>query len=105
MKIIDGKTISPGYAHGRAEILGAEQQDFSKSKIHEDKIDTELARFHSALDASYRDLQQLQARVEAELGTESAEIFSATGRRPDWRGSPGAGTGAAPDCNHQKAKL
>ena len=77
MKIIDGKSISPGYAHGRAEILGAEPQDFSKSKIHEDKIETELARFHSALDASYRDLQQLQARVEAELGTESADIFSA----------------------------
>jgi len=77
MKLIDGKPISPGYAYGRAEILGAEQQDFSKSKIHEDRIDIELARFHSALDASYHDLLQLQARVEAELGTESAEIFSA----------------------------
>src|SRR4030095_903481 len=48
-----------------------------KTRIDVDQIDSELARFHAALDASYHELQQLQARVQSELGTDSADIFSA----------------------------
>jgi phosphotransferase system enzyme I (PtsI) len=77
MRIIAGKAISPGYAQGHAEVLGIYQTDTRRTEIHSNQIDTELSRFHNALDESYRELQQLQERVQSELGTESADIFSA----------------------------
>lgn len=77
MKLIVGKAISPGYAQGRAEILGVDQPDIPQADIRPDQTDIELARFHNALEESYRELTQLQARVQSELGTESADIFSA----------------------------
>lgn len=77
MKIITGKAISPGYAQGRAEILGAGQQDTVIETIAPDRIEAELERFRAALDRSYRELEQLQARVKSELGADSADIFLA----------------------------
>ena len=77
MKVIVGKPVSPGYAQGRAVIWGVGQPGPQKTRIHADQIDTELARLHTALDASYHELQQLQARVQSELGSDSADIFSA----------------------------
>jgi phosphotransferase system enzyme I (PtsI) len=77
MRIIAGKAISPGYAQGHAEVLGIDQTDTRRTEIHSNQLDTELSRFHNALDESYRELQQLQERVQSELGTESADIFSA----------------------------
>ncbi len=77
MKIVTGKPISPGYAQGRAVILAAVRPEIAKTQIHPDRIDTELARFHAALEDSFRELVQLQARVQSELGTASSEIFSA----------------------------
>lgn len=77
MRIITGKAISPGYAQGRAEILGIDQADTRKTYVRPDQTDIEIAHFHIALDESYRELRQLQARVQSELVTESADIFSA----------------------------
>lgn len=77
MKICTGKAISPGYAQGRAEILGAGRADTIETTIIPDQIDTELKRFRAAVERSYRELEQLQARVQSELGTDSADIFSA----------------------------
>ena len=77
MRIIAGKAISPGYAQGRAEILGIDQADTQITEITPDQVGIELDRFHSALDESHRELRQLQARVQSELGTDSADIFSA----------------------------
>jgi phosphoenolpyruvate-protein phosphotransferase len=77
MKIVTGKPISPGYAQGRAVILAAVRPEIANTQIHPDRIDTELARFHAALEDSFRELAQLQARVQSELGTASSEIFSA----------------------------
>jgi phosphotransferase system enzyme I (PtsI) len=77
MRIITGKPISPGYARGRAEILGADQPNITKTRIRPAQINAELSRFHSALVESSRELSQLQDRVQSELGTDSAGIFSA----------------------------
>ncbi|MGD8617043.1 MAG: phosphoenolpyruvate--protein phosphotransferase, partial [Gammaproteobacteria bacterium] len=49
----------------------------TRTEIPPDRIDAELERFHAALESGYRELQQLQARVQSELGSASAEIFSA----------------------------
>jgi phosphoenolpyruvate-protein phosphotransferase len=77
MKIITGKPISPGYARGRAVIQGGGPEEVRETRITPDQIDAELARFHAALGESHRELQQLQARVQSELGSDSADIFSA----------------------------
>ena len=77
MKIINGKPISPGYAQGRAIILGASEKEVSAAKIEAKEIDDEIARFRAVLASSRRELEQLQARVASELGTASADIFSA----------------------------
>ncbi|MEN8801815.1 MAG: phosphoenolpyruvate--protein phosphotransferase [Thiogranum sp.] len=77
MKIVTGKSISPGYAQGHAMTLGIEQPGITRTQIQPDEIESELERFHSALEESYRELTQLQARVQSEIGSESADIFSA----------------------------
>ena len=77
MKIIAGRAISPGYAQGRAEILGTGLRDTTTAKIVPDRVEDELERFRTAVEKSYRELEQLQARVQSELGADSAEIFSA----------------------------
>lgn len=77
MKIINGKPVSPGYAQGHTVVLDRFEVASSRSTISKDRIEIELERFHIGLDESYRELAQLQARVAAELGAESADIFSA----------------------------
>jgi phosphoenolpyruvate-protein kinase (PTS system EI component) len=58
-------------------IQGATRAEIPETHISADHIDSGLARFHAALEASYRELQQLQARVQSELGPGQSEIFSA----------------------------
>lgn len=77
MKSFTGKPISPGYAHGHAVILGVVQPHMLEQHIRADQVETELARFSAVLEASYHELAQLQSRVQSELGTDSADIFSA----------------------------
>lgn len=77
MKIINGKSISPGYAQGCAVVLGYDQKKLSNIRVDPDDVDTELARFHCAIEESYRELTQLHARVQSELGAEAADIFTA----------------------------
>lgn len=77
MKILTGKPVSAGYAQGRAVLLDAGPSDTTQTNIQTDQVDAELARFHRALDESQRELARLQARVQSELGSESADIFTA----------------------------
>jgi phosphoenolpyruvate-protein phosphotransferase len=77
MKSIKGKPVSPGYARGRAEIPGADPTRAPQTSVPPEQINAELARFHSALEESYRELTQLQSRVQSELGGDAADIFSA----------------------------
>ena len=82
IKTLNGKPVSPGCARGCAVILDDDRSEISKTNVHTDQIDTELARFHAALEYSHRDLAQLQARVRFEIGSGehapgTADIFSA----------------------------
>lgn len=77
MKIFRGKPIAPGYAQGRAVILGSSPLAVTPAELDPGQIDTELERFRSALDSSYRELEHLQVRIRSELGSASADIFSA----------------------------
>lgn len=77
MKVIRGKSLSPGYGMGRAVVLGAARLPVPQYRIQPAQVDAEHRRLQQALDRSREELEQLQARVMAELGHEVADIFSA----------------------------
>jgi phosphoenolpyruvate-protein phosphotransferase len=77
MQIIQGKPISPGYAHGRAVLLGVGELSAPRRSVAAGGVKGEIERFHTALEDSQRDLLQLQERVQSELGSAEAEIFTA----------------------------
>ncbi|MDQ3960131.1 MAG: phosphoenolpyruvate--protein phosphotransferase [Pseudomonadota bacterium] len=77
MKTVIGKPISPGYAQGRAVVMGVGEAEVPERHITQNEIDHEIARFQRALEDGYRELQRLQDRVQVELGPSQADIFSA----------------------------
>ena len=77
MQIIQGKPISPGYAQGRAVLFGVGELSAPWRTVTADEVEGEIERFHTALEGSQRDLLQLQERVQSELGSSEAEIFTA----------------------------
>lgn len=77
MKTLQGKPISPGYAQGYATVFGTAEIAAPQRCIGEDEVDEELARFHIALRDSRVELDRLQERVQSELGSAEADIFSA----------------------------
>jgi phosphoenolpyruvate-protein phosphotransferase len=77
MQIIQGKPISPGYAQGRAVLFGVGELSAPRRIVAADEVEGEIERFHAALEDSQRDLLQLQERVQSELGSSEAEIFTA----------------------------
>jgi len=77
MQIVQGKPISPGYAQGRAVLLGVGELSAPRRIVAEDEVGNEIERFHAALENSQQDLLHLQERVQSELGSSEAEIFTA----------------------------
>ena len=77
MKTVQGKPVSPGYAQGSAALVGVGEITAPHRHIAEHEVDREIERFRCALDDSHRDLLRLQQRVQSELGSAEADIFSA----------------------------
>jgi len=77
MGIIQGKPISPGYAQGRAVLIGVGELSAPRRIVAPDEVEGEIDRFHAALEHSQRDLLQLRERVRSELGSSEADIFTA----------------------------
>jgi phosphotransferase system enzyme I (PtsI) len=76
MQIIQGKPISPGYAQGRAVLLGVDDLSAPRRIVAADEVGDEIERFHTALKSSQQDLLHLQERVQSELGSSEADIFT-----------------------------
>jgi phosphotransferase system enzyme I (PtsI) len=72
-----GKPISPGFAQGHAFLLGQVAKSISSHRIRAEEVDGELTRFHQALNKSRAEIQRLSDRVQSELGSVEAGIFSA----------------------------
>jgi phosphoenolpyruvate-protein phosphotransferase len=77
MRIIQGKPISPGYAQGRAVLIGVGELPAPRRIVAADEVEGEIDRFHAALEHSQRDLLQLRERLRSELGSSEADIFTA----------------------------
>jgi hypothetical protein len=79
MQIIQGKPISPGYAQGRAVLFGVGELSAPRRTVTAEEVEGEIKRFHTALEDSQRDLLQLQERVQSELGSSEADLFTRRG--------------------------
>ena len=75
--LLHGKPISPGYASAPAVLWGRSELPVPDHKIQAAEAAREIQRFHCALERSRQELQRLSDRVQAELGSAEAEIFSA----------------------------
>ena len=77
MLIKRGIPVSPGVVTGVALVLGSEDFRIPRTVVSVDAIDTEIARFHSALDSVCLELSENQQQASEQLGKEIGDIFAA----------------------------
>ena len=72
-----GIAASPGV--GVAPIYRLEREDLAvrDTPVPADGVESEIARFHAALEASRADLASIRDRIARELSEAEAEIYSA----------------------------
>ena len=77
MTRLEGKGISPGYAEGKAFLVGVYQQERQVPyyTINSADVDSERIRFHEALQRSCQELEQVRDRVLSELGEAESQIL------------------------------
>ncbi len=77
MKVLEGKPIAPGFARGRAFVLGhGRERSVPRYAIAEQDVPQELARFREAVQRSAEELSQVRDRVFLELGEAESKIFA-----------------------------
>jgi phosphotransferase system enzyme I (PtsI) len=77
MLIKRGIAVSPGVVTGTALLLGSEDFRIPRTVVSVDAIDTEIARFHSALENVCEEIAENQRQAAKELGKEYGDIFAA----------------------------
>lgn len=77
MQIKTGIAVSPGVAIGKAFVLGAEDFRIPDDSVSIDAVDSEVARFHAALNNVADEIKANEALAKQHLGKEYAAIFKA----------------------------
>lgn len=77
MLIKRGIAVSPGVAIGPALVLGAEQFRIPRRFVSIDAVDMEAARFHTALEATCKEIEINEKLASERLGAQYGAIFSA----------------------------
>lgn len=77
MEILKGIPVSPGFAIGEAFILDSEESVIPRRFISIDELETEVARFHQAVEKAKEGIRELQARLTPDIGAEAGPIFDA----------------------------
>jgi phosphotransferase system enzyme I (PtsI) len=75
--MLQGVAASAGVAIGRAFLFHHEELDLPHYKLDESEIDSEIARFHSAIEKTKRELEEIQYRSEQEMPDGHSDIFQA----------------------------
>jgi len=75
--LLKGRPISFGYASAPAFLCGHSESPPPDRDIRPEEAAGEIERFRNALERSRQELRRLSDRVEVELGSAEAEIFSA----------------------------
>ena len=74
---LSGIAASPGFAAGPVFRFEREELPVRESAIPPEDVETELARFHAALEKSRRDVVAIRDGIAAELGEHDARIYDA----------------------------
>ncbi len=77
MLVKRGIAVSPGVVTGAAMLLGTEGFRIPHRFVSVDAVDTEITRFHVALDAVYESIAQNEQLASDQLGAEYGAIFAA----------------------------
>jgi phosphoenolpyruvate-protein phosphotransferase (PTS system enzyme I) len=77
MELKRGIAVAPGVAIGPALVLGSEDFRIPQRFVRVDAIDSEIARFRSALDAAVAEISGHEALASARLGRQYGAIFAA----------------------------
>ena len=72
-----GIAVSPGVVSGPALILGKEDFRVSKLLVNVDAVETEIARFHVALETTYKEISENEKLATERLGKQYGAIFAA----------------------------
>jgi phosphotransferase system enzyme I (PtsI) len=75
--VLKGIGVSPGVAVGPAFLVTTEDERVVERDIAEEEIPREIARLEEALIATRQQIHEIQQKVSAALGQESASIFDA----------------------------
>lgn len=77
MLIKRGIAVSPGVVTGPALVLGSEDFRIPLTAVSVDAIETEIARYHAALEGVCREIAENQKQALEKLGKEYGDIFAA----------------------------
>ncbi len=77
MLVRRGIAVSPGVISGPALVLGTEDFRIPQRFVSVDAVDTELARFHAALDAVCQEIAANEQLASDRFGQQFAAIFAA----------------------------
>lgn len=72
-----GIAVAPGVAIGPALVLGSENFRIPQRLVRVDAVDSEVARFRSALDAAVAEISGHEALASSRLGAQYGAIFAA----------------------------
>lgn len=76
-QVIQGIGVSPGVVMGPVFLLRRESVDVREKTLAPDEVDAELDRFEKALIETRRQIKNIQADMEKEMGQDHAGIFDA----------------------------
>lgn len=77
MNVLKGIPASPGIVIGKAFLLDSEELNIPKRSIKKSDIALEIARFEDALIQTRTEILKIQEKIENEMDSKHAEIFSA----------------------------
>jgi phosphotransferase system enzyme I (PtsI) len=72
-----GIAASPGIVIGPAYVLSKKAAQVNKIELAPSKIDTEVARLHTAVERTKADIGAIKERIIHDIGSSEAEIFNA----------------------------
>ncbi len=70
-----GTAVSSGVAHAVVHVLREDFDEPDADPITADEVEAELARWHAAMDATHREIEELKEMVSTEERSAEADIF------------------------------
>lgn len=74
-KAWQGTAVSSGVAHAVVHVLKEDFDEPDADPISADEVDGDLARWHKAMDATHKEIEELKAMVSTEKRSAEADIF------------------------------